>query len=143
MRTIIAGSREFTDYEVVKKAIEEGQKKLGKITKILHGDARGVDKLGEQWAIENKIPFKKFPADWKNIKRQGAKVKERKNPWTGKMEKYDYMAGVFRNELMAAEADALIAIDLNTPGTNSMIELAEKYGLKIYIYEPKKEKIKF
>jgi hypothetical protein len=129
LKTIIAGDREIKDIKLIEKAV----KKSGfDITEVVSGAARGVDTLGEDWAKSKSIPIKRFPADWNNLKADGAVIKV--NSY-GK--KYNVNAGFARNEEMAKYADALIAIQTNGPtsGTQSMIKLAKKYKLKIYIYE--------
>lgn len=134
MKVCISGDREITDPNIVKRAIEASS---FNITELVEGGARGADKLGKEWALKNGVPVTTFPANWKDITREGAVVKSRKNEWSGKMEKYDAAAGTFRNEQMASYADALIAIQTNgkTPGTQNMISLAKKYNLQIFIYE--------
>lgn len=112
MRTIIAGSRNITDINVVRNAIKSSN---FKVTTVISGGARGVDKLGEELANKFNIPLEIYPADW---------------------DKYGKSAGYVRNELMASKADALIAIwDGQSRGTKHMIDLAEKYKLKIFIYK--------
>jgi len=110
MRTIIAGSRECTDYNILLSAIQDLS---WKPSVIISGSARGIDQLGEKYAIENGIQLIRFPAQW---------------------DKYGKRAGFIRNEDMAKKADALFAIwDGKSPGTKNMIELAKKYNLLIYI----------
>lgn len=110
MKTIIAGSRSIKRYSIVKQAILESK---FKITRIVSGRARGVDYLGEVYARINKIPIDPFPAKW---------------------EKYGKAAGAIRNQLMAQNADALIAVwDGESPGTANMIKLAKENNLKIFI----------
>jgi len=49
---------------------------------------------------------------------------------------FDRSAGFKRNLLMAQNADALIAIwDTRSRGTLSMIRIAEKLSLLIYVYK--------
>jgi hypothetical protein len=137
MKIIVAGSRDCTDRKLIYEAIEEGIKELGKPTCILHGDCRGVDKIAEDWAKENGVNYISYPADWNNVKCQGALIKERVNPWTKKKEKYNANAGFQRNEKMAIDGEALISINIgNTPGTKNMVSLAKQYNLKIYEYNP-------
>jgi predicted Rossmann fold nucleotide-binding protein DprA/Smf involved in DNA uptake len=62
MRTIIAGSREITDYALIERGMIDVP---FNVTEVVSGGARGVDTLGERWARENGIPIKIFPADWK------------------------------------------------------------------------------
>lgn len=135
MKVIIAGSRNFKDYSILEKAIKESG---FKITTVVSGGAPGVDKLGEEWAVKNKIPIEQFPADWNNIDAPGAIVKQRKNPWNKKIESYNANAGFARNIEMAEFADALIAIDLDTNGTNHMIKTAKEKDLKVFVYSPEK-----
>ena len=57
MKTIIAGSRDLTDYNLVKLAVEESG---FEIAEVVSGGARGVDRLGERWAKEHGVPIKRF-----------------------------------------------------------------------------------
>lgn len=134
MRVVIAGDRNFGDYKVLDEAI---RKSGFKVTEVVSGGARGADKLGEHWAKTRNIPIKLFRAKWNDLTQSGAKIKARKNPWTGRMEQYNSSAGFQRNEKMAEYADALIAIQPNGPtsGTQHMIDCAKKHDLKIYEYE--------
>jgi len=115
MKTIIAGSREITDYTVVRDAIEASG---FKITTVFNGCARGVDLCGTWWANFNDVPVKDFPADW---------------AMNGKA------AGPMRNVQMAESADALVAVwDGESRGTKHMIETAKKHKLKVFVYRTDK-----
>jgi len=111
MKVIIAGSREFNNYELMKKHTDNFNR-YHQITEVVSGTARGADQLGERWATEHNVPITKMPADWNTF---------------GKS------AGYKRNEQMANYADALIAFDLGTRGTMHMINLAKEKKLKCYI----------
>ena len=110
MKTIIAGSRGIKDMEIIIKAIE----KSGiKISTVLSGRAKGVDILGELWAMENNIPVESFLPDWKRFGR-GAALK--------------------RNIEMINNADALIAIwDGKSKGTAHTIKKARKKGILVFV----------
>lgn len=114
MKTIIAGSRTITSYQEVQLAIEASH---FKITEVVSGCAQGPDTIGQMWASNAGIPIKKFPADW---------------------DKFGNAAGIIRNTEMAKYAGpdgALIAIwDGQSSGTRSMIALARKYGLKVFVH---------
>jgi hypothetical protein len=116
MKTIVAGSREITDYQLVWDAIYS----CPWITEIVSGGARGVDLLGEKAAASFGIPVKVFPvtsADW---------------------EKFGKAAGIMRNQQMAEYADALIAIwDGESTGTWNMIKESEKRKMKVHIVRPR------
>ena len=114
MKTIIAGSRGITDFQVILDAVQASK---FEITEVVSGDARGVDKEGEAWASLNEVPIKRFPANWQP---NGV---------------FDRGAGHKRNTKMAEYADALIAVwDGNSPGTRNMINEAAKAGLKLYVH---------
>jgi hypothetical protein len=109
VKVIIAGSRSINDFSIVEEAIRDSQ---FPITEVVSGGARGVDKLGEEWADKNMVPIKKFPAQWG---------------------KYGKSAGPIRNREMAEYADALISIwDGNSRGTMSMVREAKRAGLRTF-----------
>lgn len=111
MRTIIAGSRTATNYDILPRAIAAMP---WKPTVIISGSARGADVLGERWATENGIPLLRMPADWKT---------------------HGVRAGYLRNIEMAEKADALLALwDGKSPGTAHMIEIAKRKGLLVSVW---------
>ncbi|HWB02748.1 MAG TPA: DUF2493 domain-containing protein [Verrucomicrobiales bacterium] len=86
MKVIIAGPRDFHDYDTVARAVTDSG---FEITEVVSGKAPGVDTLGERWAAEHGKAVKEFPADW---------------------QKYGRAAGPIRNAQMADYADALVAV---------------------------------
>lgn len=102
MKVIIAGSRKFNNYEQL-NSICSGLA----ISEVISGMATsGADILGANWAIDNNIPLKRFPANW---------------------ELYGRQAGHKRNAQMAKYGDSLIAFwDGESRGTNNMINLMSK-----------------
>jgi len=113
MRVVIAGSRDITDYELVKQAIAESG---FNITEVVCGCARGVDKLGERWAKENNIPIKYMMPDW---------------------DKYGKRAGYLRNADMvkyaAEDEGGVIAVWNGSPGTKHTIDLGGQHNLPVFI----------
>jgi hypothetical protein len=112
MKVIIAGSRTINNHRIVAQAVI---KSGFLVTEVVSGGANGVDRCGEWYADANKLKIKRFLAEW---------------------HKYGKKAGAIRNALMAEYADALVAVwDGVSPGTKMMIEMAEKKGLKVYVYQ--------
>ena len=117
---IIAGSRDFSGYNIVKRSLKNFliSKQTSDKPTIICGMARGADMLGYRLAKEFKLPLKEFPADWSMGKK----------------------AGYIRNEQMAKYAQehgngVLFAFwDGKSKGTKWMIELAKKYNLEIHIF---------
>ena len=111
MNIIIAGSRNFNDYNLLKTSCDNLLTQFTNI-EIVSGTARGADKLGERYAREKGYDIKQFPANWS----------------LGKS------AGYIRNDEMAQYADMLIAFwDGTSKGTKHMIDLANKRGIKVEI----------
>lgn len=119
-RVIIAGGRDFNDYVMMKRTMDKLLVNITGEIAVVCGMARGADTLGEQYAKEKGYAVNYFPADWN---------------------KYGKSAGYRRNEQMAQNADALVAFwDSQSRGTKHMIDLANRYGLKVRIvrYAPAK-----
>jgi len=72
------------------------------------------DGLAEEWARENGIPIKRFPADW---------------------DKHGKAAGPIRNRAMAEYADALLAVwDGESKGTANMILEMHRMGKPVFVW---------
>ena len=114
MRCIIAGSRSLKDPKLIQKAVDfSGFRDT--IEEVVSGCAQGIDTLAIGWAIHNKLPVKRMPADWNKI--DGLSAHQIGVTRGGK--KYNKKAGYDRNEDMAKYADALIAIwDGESGGTS-------------------------
>lgn len=109
---IVAGSRDFADYQAVKTAVlqfVESSYSDCQIT-IVSGGSKGVDHLGERLADEMGWTKTIVKADWR----------------------LGRGAGPARNTQMAKMADALVAFwDGSSHGTADMIKKAEKAHLPV------------
>lgn len=116
-RIIVAGSRGFNDYQILRKTLDSIIENINDEIEIVSGTARGADKLGELYAYDNNLLLKRFPADW-NL--------------------YGKRAGYLRNKQMAEYAAeetgmAVVFWDGESRGSKHMIDLAEKCGLIVKI----------
>ena len=115
-RVIIAGSRSFNDYTLLREhclSVLQEKMKTHRVI-IVSGHARGADSLGERFANELGLPSELHPAKWRLL---------------GKA------AGMVRNAEMAKCSDALIAFwDGESRGTRHMINFARKRGLDISVF---------
>lgn len=101
--TIVAGSRDFTDYIFLKKVLTALP---WRIEEVVSGGARGADTLGERYARENQILFTRFPAKW---------------------DLYGKRAGYLRNEEMARYSEALVVFRYPySRGSAHMLEIAKR-----------------
>ena len=120
IKIIIAGSRNFNDYDKVCSKAKELISEIkasheNPFFEIVSGGAKGVDTLGERFAKEKNFELIIFPADWS---------------------KYGRVAGPKRNAEMANYATHLLSFwDGKSKGTKSMISLAEKKGLSVKIVD--------
>lgn len=118
MRTIIAGSRTCHRYADLLDAIDCAALCGLVPSVILTGLAVGIDQLGIRWASEHLLPIEHYPAMW------------------GTGEHIDRGAGFKRNERMAVQADALIAVwHKQSRGTADMIRRAQAHGLIVCVWE--------
>jgi len=106
MKWIIAGGRDFEDYDTL---IAIAGKVVRREDTIISGGAKGADALGEQFAERNGLELDVYPAEW---------------------DKYGKGAGYRRNHQMSLVGDGLIAFwDGKSRGTKNMIENAHKARL--------------
>lgn len=105
----ITGSRTITDKKVIHNILE----KLPVNAVLVLGGARGVDKIAEDWAIENEVEHVVLKAHWNEL---------------GKA------AGFIRNTLMHLCSQETVAIwDGKSVGTTHMIEMAtEEHPVTVY-----------
>lgn len=115
LKVIIAGGRDFNDYELLKTETREFINSLIKPgthcsdvnIEIVSGVAKGADTLGERYALDEGYMVKSFPALWSL---------------------YGKAAGFIRNERMADYADACICFwDGESRGTKHMIDLSKQH----------------
>ena len=114
MKVIVAGGRDFKNYKLLKCTLDDFQQEYGNITEVVSGTAKGVDKLGEQYANENNIHIKRFIPDWEGLGKKAGHVRNRKMG--------DY----------AKEHNGMLVAfwDKHSRGTKGMIDYATKIGLK-------------
>lgn len=129
MRVIIAGSRSIFNYGAVSKAIEDSG---FEVTEVVSGGARGVDRAGAVWGIQNGVKVTPFDAEWDNVDAPGAVIKRRHED--GKP--YNARAGFDRNQRMAdytgSEGSLVLVWDGRSGGAADMRRRARKAGMRIY-----------
>ena len=129
MKLIIAGTRSFNNYELLKSKLDFFLQNVNEEVFIISGKAPGADSLGETYAIEKGFVVLPFPAKWKDLTTTPCKIKYNKHG-----EAYNALAGFNRNEEMAKNATHCVCFwDGISPGTSDMIQLARKYNLKLKI----------
>jgi hypothetical protein len=113
-KLLVAGSRSINGMKTVYDGISSLNLNIGE---IISGHAKGVDILGEQYALLHNIPIKLFPADW---------------------DKYGKRAGYLRNIEMVKYCDeAIIFWDCESKGTLHDIEELLWIKKKMYLFTVK------
>ncbi|MGG5810957.1 DUF2493 domain-containing protein [Falsiroseomonas sp. CW058] len=117
MRVLVCGSRDFDDSLGLYTALDRLHLRRG-ISCLIHGGARGADRIAEQWAASSGVRIERYDADWAGDGRA---------------------AGAKRNQRMLDEGrpDGVVAFpsDASNPsrGTADMIARAGRAGIKVWV----------
>ncbi len=116
-KIIIAGCRDYTNYEEAKEYIKRCIDPLREAYTLifLSGGCRGADQIGERFAKENNFELQQYHADWK---------------------RFGKGAGPIRNLQMVENCDMVICFwDGKSRGTSSLIFLAKEHNKSLFIKE--------
>lgn len=134
LRVLVCGGRNYTDRDRVYRELNA---LCGEITEehpfgtthlhIIHGGAPGADLFADEYAVVHWCGLSEFPADWGNIFREGAIVRQRADGTY-----YDAAAGMVRNQRMLDEGrpDLVLAFPGGS-GTADMIRRARRAGVEV------------
>ena len=117
-RIVIAGSKTFKDYDLLKTTIEKYVENFEKEdVEFITSTTEGADQFGENWALENKYEIKIFYADYDTY------GKNAENRCNVDMVRY------------AAEEDGMLIAfwDGESGGTKNIINTAMQHGLDLNI----------
>lgn len=120
IRVIIAGSRDFNNYELLEKHLNKFVKEHpnNKIT-IISGAARGTDQLGERYAREKCILLKRFPANWEQFGKRAGYIRN--------IQMLDYI------DASTCDSYVFTFWDGKSKGTKQMIDSAKKRNIPYQI----------
>ncbi len=113
MKLIIAGSRTLDKLTVSELEFIISSFNIKDITEIVSGHAKGIDQLGEQWAVKNNIPVKIFKPDWS----LGGRA-----------------AGHIRNRQMGDYADIALVVYNGSNGSQGMIDYMNKLKKPCFVH---------
>ena len=109
----VAGGRDFKDYKLLKRTLDEIYNKM-KIKCIITGGVRGADKLAAKYSLEKGIPLIEKIPDWK---------------------KYGKNAGLIRNGDIIRDVDRVVCFwDGKSKGTKNVIDRCQRKDLTIINY---------
>lgn len=118
-RILITGSRDWDDHAFIRYALKPYIDALPPEADepvVIHGDARGADKIAAIQAQELGFWVEAHPADW---------------------DKHGKRAGILRNlEMLEREPDVVLAFRVNgSLGTTHMIEAARKRNVPVVVFD--------
>lgn len=109
MKICVCGGRNYTEYKVLSKVLNEARQIYGPFT-LVHGDAKGADSMAKNWAISNNVEHQAYPAKW---------------------DVFGDSAGPIRNrQMLDAGFDMLIAFP-GGRGTANMISITNQAGIPV------------
>src|SRR3990167_4440494 len=112
MKILVCGSREWTNEAMIRQALTRFSPKT---TTVIHGAARGADRIAGKVANELGFIVRAFPANW---------------------EKFGKAAGMIRNQQMLDEGkpDLVLAFHediTNSKGTGNMVQRAREAKIPV------------
>lgn len=127
MRVLVCGGRYFTDGVAVSEYLTRHYGALLPGLVIIHGNAKGADRLADRWAKNHGLKPLTFPAAWYDLTQPGAVIKTRADGT-----KYDVLAGFRRNQQMLDEGkpDVVVAFR-GGDGTDDMVKRAQAAGVPV------------
>ena len=114
MRVLVCGSRDWVDYQMIKRELVT----RSYIEVVIEGEAKGADYMGRIAAEALGIPVEPYPADW---------------------DKHSIGAGIVRNRQMLEEGkpDMVLAFHDHlfdgSVGTKHMVQIAKEAGVQVIV----------
>lgn len=126
MRVLVCGGRDYNNKKYVYEILDALHHRV-KIDLIIHGGAVGADSLGEEWAIDRKIPFEREKANWNDLTEIPCSIR-----YSRKHGKYNVLAGINRNQRMIDKYKPDLGVAFpGGSGTQDMIDRLEKHNIKV------------
>ena len=111
----MCGGRDYDDWETMWRVFTDEGFFAGEAPTLVHGDARGADRMAEHIWSEVGEPVEAHPADW---------------------EKYGRAAGPKRNQEMLDSGVDLVLAFPGGRGTADMVKRARAAGKAVRVIEP-------
>lgn len=120
MKVLVTGGRDFTDWIGVYRVLDKIHNETP-ITMLVHGDARGADRLAKTWATLRGVPQDAMPAVWRPQGPEGP---------------VDRAAGPVRNSTMLIKHPdiRLVVAFEGGVGTADMVRKAKNKGIQVQNY---------
>src|SRR5262245_12111003 len=113
MRVLVTGGRDFADRDLLFGALDRIHEEKP-FSVLVHGGAKGADRLAGEWATARGVAVEAHPAAWKQ---------------------YCRAAGVIRNSTMLDPKPALVLAFPGGKGTADMVQKAKQAGIEVILVE--------
>jgi hypothetical protein len=111
VRVLVCGGRDCDDRDFVEKTLDRLLAARGPFERLIHGDARGVDRMAGKWARDHNVLEWDFLPEWHRV---------------------DTEDGLSRNQRMIeAGAPDLVVAFPGGAGTENMVELAKAAHIEV------------
>jgi YspA, cpYpsA-related SLOG family len=116
-RILVCGSRTWSDIEAIRTVLDT-RPDTGVV--LIHGGARGADRLAGQYAAERGWPVESYPADWN---------------------RHGKAAGFIRNQRMIDEGRSTEVVAFTdkplheSRGTADMVRRSRRSGIPVFVAE--------
>lgn len=110
MKVLVCGGRDYSNYNYLEKVLD-GLFAERPFFILIHGNARGADKMAGLWAKRNGVQEVVCPANW---------------------DYFSVGAGPIRNEAMLKLEPDLVVAFPGGSGTANMISKAKNKGIEVY-----------
>ena len=114
-RIVIAGSRDFEDYLILKGALDRILTEDEDDIELVSGHAKGADLLAERYAAEHGLPIHVIKPNWKAYGRAAGPIRNRQ----------------ILEYAMCARPQVIAFWDGISKGTKNTIETARKMGINV------------
>lgn len=108
-KVVVTGGRDYNDADAVWSILDRAHKQFN-ITHLIHGDARGLDKIADAWALKRGVQVIRCPANWDHL---------------GKA------AGHIRNQFMVELYPDMVIAFPGGNGTRNMVEQSQRHNLRV------------
>jgi hypothetical protein len=132
-KVIIAGSRTFDRYDIVRNTLN---RTFSEPFIVVSGCAQGADRMGERYAKEHNLPVEQHPAKWGDLTLQPCHIKRNSRG------EYNALAGHNRNREMLQsvlenpDGGCVVAFwDGQSTGTRNMINIAREAGITVHVIQ--------
>lgn len=108
---LVCGGRDYKDHVTLHNRLIEVMGERGRPYLLIHGAAKGADRLAERWARHMGVHVRAYPAEWK---------------------RYGPSAGPIRNKQMLDEGRPNLVIAFpGGRGTADMVKQAQERGVEV------------